>query len=59
MARKLATSLQKDHDAKTDKVLVVRGFGALKDSPLALDPSIDLTKPIAAQVLVEKHNPKD
>lgn len=37
-------------DSRTGEFVVVRGVGALKDSPLSLQKGVDLTKPIAAQV---------
>jgi hypothetical protein len=38
-------------DAKTGELIPVRGLGAMKDMPLPLKKGIDLTRPIAAQVL--------
>lgn len=51
MSEKIETRETTVTDPKTGKVLVVRGFGCMKDHPLALDPRIDLTKPIYEQVL--------
>lgn len=38
-------------DAKSGRVVEVRGVGALKSSKLSIRKDIDLTKPIASQVL--------
>ena len=37
-------------NARTGRVVTVRGYGALKDSAFSVRKSIDLTRPIAAQV---------
>lgn len=39
-----------DHDRKTEPSITVRGAGALRGR-LTLEKSVDLTKPIASQVL--------
>lgn len=36
--------------ARTGKFVTVKGYGALKDSAFSVRKSIDLTRPIAAQV---------
>ena len=38
-------------DPKSGRMVEVRGVGALKSSKLSIRKDIDLTKPIAAQVL--------
>lgn len=41
-------------DPKTGQLVTVRGAGALKDSKLAINKGIDLTKPIASQISRDK-----
>lgn len=42
-------------DAKSGRLVTVRGVGALKDSDFAIEEGVDLTKPIAAQAGGEPH----
>jgi hypothetical protein len=51
MSKVVAQSPLKVEDVKNGKSVIVRGAGALKDRPLPIRSDIDLTKPIAAQVL--------
>ena len=37
-------------NARTGRFVTVKGYGALKDSAFSIRKSIDLTRPIAAQV---------
>jgi hypothetical protein len=51
------TSLQSSvtvRDTKTGKFVTVRGAGSLKDSDFKVKKAVDLTKPIASQMLSRK-----
>ncbi|WP_026282781.1 hypothetical protein [Rhizobium sp. 2MFCol3.1] len=41
-------------NSRTGQLVTVKGAGALKGSELSIKPGLDLTKPIAKQVLKEK-----
>jgi hypothetical protein len=43
-------------NAKTGRLVAVKGVGALKDSELRIRKGLSLTKPIAAQALSERRN---
>jgi hypothetical protein len=51
MVKDIADNTLTVRDPKTGKLVTVRGAGALKDHPLSIMKGVDLTKPIAAQVL--------
>ena len=51
MDKRVADKALTVRDSKTGKFVTVHGAGTLKDRPLPIKKGVDLTKPIAAQVL--------
>lgn len=45
-------------NSRTGQFVTVRGAGALKGQAFSLKPGLDLTMPIAAQVLKDSDKPK-
>jgi hypothetical protein len=58
MAKSSANSAIVVRDSKTGRFVTVRGAGSMKDSGLPLKKGVDLTKPIAAQVLARADGKK-
>lgn len=54
MAKSSAQSVITVRDTKTGKLVTVRGAGSLKGIDLPINKGVDLTKPIAPQVLKEE-----